>query len=144
MKKILAVASDGGHWIQLNRLAPIFNKNNTTFVSTFPKNGDENHYCVTDANLDEKFKLIIQAFQILFIVIRIRPDVVISTGASPGFFAILFAKIFNKKTVWLDSIANSEELSLSGQKIGGIVGLWLTQWPELADKNGPKYKGKVL
>ena len=42
------------------------------------------------------------------------------------------------------SIANAEELSLSGAKAGSCADLWLTQWPHLAREGGPRYLGNVL
>jgi hypothetical protein len=69
---------------------------------------------------------------------------VISTGALPGYFSLRLAKLFGVKTIWIDSIANVEELSLSGQMIGKHADLWLTQWPHLAKPGGPLYRGTVL
>lgn len=51
------------------------------------------------------------------IVLLHRPDIVISTGAAPGFFALLFGKLLGARTIWIDSIANAEQLSVSGQKV---------------------------
>jgi hypothetical protein len=53
------------------------------------------------------------------------------------------------RTIWLDSIANVDELSLSGQMAGRFADLWLTQWPHLteADSLGqrrPAFAGTVL
>jgi len=73
-----------------------------------------------------------------------RPDIVLSTGASCGFFAVFFGKISGAKTIWLDSIANAKTLSLSGKWAGRYADLWLTQWPHLAKSQGPYYAGGVL
>lgn len=88
--------------------------------------------------------LAVMALQILFLIVRYRPDVVISTGAAPGYFAIVFGRFFGANTIWIDSIANSEELSLAGKKVRVWARHWLTQWPELAKDEGPKYFGAVL
>jgi len=69
---------------------------------------------------------------------------VISTGAAPGYIALRFARLAKAKTVWLDSIANVDQLSLSGLKIGRYADLWLTQWPHLVRPEGPHYGGSVL
>ena len=45
------------------------------------------------------------------VVLRERPDVVVSTGAAPGYFALRFGRLFGARTLWLESIANVEELS---------------------------------
>ena len=72
------------------------------------------------------------------------PDVVVSTGAAPGYAAIRFAGWIGAKTIWVDSIANVEELSLSGRMAGRIADLWLTQWEHLAGPQGPHFEGSVL
>lgn len=148
MKKILAVASAGGHWIQLRRMAPAYQDQDCVYVTTNPGYrgdvGDSPYYAVRDASLWNKWSLLILAIQIFFIVLRFRPDVVISTGAAPGYFAIRFGRWFGARTIWVDSIANVEILSLSGQKVGKYADLWLTQWEHLSSTEGPQYQGSVL
>lgn len=144
-KKILAVASQGGHLIQLLRLKPVLDRFDTSYVSNQYREGMGNNFSlVTDANGDEKLKLILLFLQMSWLIITKRPDVVISSGAAPGFFAVMLGKLIGAKTIWLDSIANAEELSLSGKKAGTFADLWLTQWPNLASPAGPKYQGRVL
>jgi hypothetical protein len=75
---------------------------------------------------------------------RERPDVVISTGAAPGYIAIRLGRLLGARTMWIDSIANVEEMSLSGSKALRCAGLCLTQWEHLARPDGPHYKGAVL
>ena len=143
-KKILAVASKGGHLIQLMRLRSIFDRHDTIYISNQDSIDVERYIRVIDANMDSKFKLILLGIQILLLVIRYRPDVVITTGAAPGYFAVVFGHIIGSKTIWIDSIANADTLSLSGRKMARWAGLWLTQWPDLAKPDGPQYKGSVF
>lgn len=147
-KKVLCCASQGGHWVQLRRLDPAWQGMRTYFISTAKDYKHlcppEKFYCVTEANLNEKLKLIAQAIEVLWIIIKIRPNIIISTGASVGYFAFRFGKLFRAKTIWLDSIANAEELSVTGKHIAPYADLYLTQWEHLEQKNGPYYKGKVM
>jgi UDP-N-acetylglucosamine:LPS N-acetylglucosamine transferase len=99
---------------------------------------------VTDANLSTKFRLIKTASQLAWILLTEQPDIVISTGAAPGYFALRLGRLMGAKTIWLDSIANVDQLSVSGLKIGPSADLWLTQWPHLAREGGPHYVGSVL
>lgn len=101
-------------------------------------------YKVTDVTRWTKMKWLVAVLQIFWIIVRELPDVVISTGALPGFVGILLAKAIGKKTIWIDSIANVEMLSMSGRRIGRFADLWLTQWPHLAKDDGPYYSGQVL
>lgn len=144
-KKLLAVASQGGHLIQLMRLKPLFDRYDTSYVSSQRHEYMGKKFTrIVDANRNAKLKLLVLFAQMLWVIITKRPDVVISSGAAPGYFALLLGKIFGAKTIWLDSIANAEELSLSGRRAGRFADLWLTQWPEVARENGPQYGGRVL
>ena len=147
MKKVLAVASGGGHWVQLLRLKKAFEGNEIRYMTTnkeYQKDIGEHLYIVTDANIWEKLKLVRMFVEVAVVIIKFRPDVVITTGAAPGFAALLFGKLFGAKTIWLDSIANAEELSSSGKKAKLVADLWLTQWEHLAKENGPLFMGKVI
>ncbi|HZZ43824.1 MAG TPA: hypothetical protein VFE58_12875 [Tepidisphaeraceae bacterium] len=148
VKKVLAIASGGGHWVQLQRLIPATDEHEVVFVTTIESyrsdvNGHR-FYVVADANRWNKFALIKMAIKLAWIISKERPDVMISTGAAPGYFALRMGKLIGSRTIWLDSIANVEELSMSGAKIGRYADLWLTQWPHLAKPEGPYFAGAVL
>jgi UDP-N-acetylglucosamine:LPS N-acetylglucosamine transferase len=78
------------------------------------------------------------------IVAGLRPDVVVSTGAAPGYFALRFGRLFGARTLWIDSIANVEEVSLSGRRIAPYVDAALTQWKHLEVTPGFRHRGAVL
>lgn len=147
-KKILAISSGGGHWVQLTRLWPAFKGHEVVVVTVNQAYGSEvsadRFYVVNDATRWNKVGLVRLALRILWILIKERPNIVISTGAAPGYLGIRFGKLFRAQTIWLDSIANVEKLSMSGNKIGRHADLWLTQWPHLATETGPQFKGSVL
>jgi len=154
---VMAVASAGGHWVQLMRLRPAWKGLRVTYVTTDPNfyqvvdqyaesQGEPppGFHTVVEANRWQKWRLIKQFLGIVFIMARKRPDVVLSTGAAPGYFALRIGRLFGARTIWIDSIANAEELSMSGQRIGKHADLWLTQWEHLAKPEGPEYLGSVL
>jgi UDP-N-acetylglucosamine:LPS N-acetylglucosamine transferase len=99
---------------------------------------------VPDANLNERLAMICLAASMFLLILRHRPDIVVSTGAAPGFFALLFGKLLRAKTIWVDSIANADQLSVSGKKVKPFADLWLTQWPHLEGKEGPYFRGAVI
>lgn len=147
-KRILAVASGGGHWVQLMRLRPAFEGHAVSYVTVDRDYGTdlagERLYVVPDSNLSSKLGLLRTALAVFWVVLRVRPDVVLSTGAAPGWFSLVFGRWFGARTVWIDSIANAERLSKSGERAGRYADLWLTQWPELAQPGGPEFVGSVL
>ncbi len=144
-KKVLAVSSAGGHWTQLQTLMPVLEGYDVTFLTTII-NSDKcikkDTITVCDADMTHKIKLLWLACQTFFYVLKIQPDVVISTGAAPGFFTIFFAKLFKKKTIWLDSIANYERLSVSGKYAKRFSDVFLVQWPHLESEGD--YKGSLI
>lgn len=160
--KVLAVASGGGHWVQLLRMRIAWDNCAVTYVTT---NHEHERAVVADAasrgqrkpafhsvmSADRwtKFRLIQQALQMLIIVVSVRPDVVISSGAALGVWAALFGRCTGARVVWVDSIANAKKLSLSGRIAGRISNLWLTQWQHLAgpgntESKQPLYRGSVV
>jgi UDP-N-acetylglucosamine:LPS N-acetylglucosamine transferase len=147
-KKILAVASGGGHWIQLMRLRPAFEGCEVVYISThagYQKQVKESvFYTVTDANRWNKLKLIKMAFEVMHIVRKEKPDLIVSTGAAPGLLAIFWGRLTGSKTIWLDSIANVERISMSGRIARPICSLHLTQWENLADGTATLFKGNVI
>lgn len=146
--RILCVSSGGGHWVEMIRLMPAFDGCDVAFVTVGvgyrSQIGSERFYTVTDVTRWNKQAWPAAIAKLIWIMWRERPDVVLSTGALPGYFALRLAKWFGAKTVWVDSIANVDELSLSGKMVGKHADLWLTQWPHLAKLGGPAYRGAVL
>lgn len=146
---MLAVASYGGHWKQLRRITENFSVKGDIFYCTTKKlpGAYGKVFSVCDSNFDTKARLCITAFQMLFLVARVRPKVIITTGAAPGLLAIFFGWVFRvEKRVWVDSIANAEELSLAGKVAGRFATHWYTQWEKLSGDgvSKPAYIGRVL
>jgi UDP-N-acetylglucosamine:LPS N-acetylglucosamine transferase len=145
---VLALSSGGGHWVQLLRLRPAFAGCDISFATVNRHyRGDLDSgrfFVIPDGNRSQPVRLLWCVLRIALLLIRLRPDVVVSTGAAPGFFAMRFGRLFGARTVWVDSVANAEELSMSGQMAGRYADLWLTQWQHLARPDGPSYRGSVL
>ncbi len=147
MKKLVAVASAGGHWAQLMRMSPVFDGMDVRYITTahgvVPSQPGP-VYRVTDANRWQRWRMLRMFLEVGWLLIRIRPQVVITTGAAPGLAAILWGRLTGATTIWVDSIANSEELSGSGRLARRVANLCLTQWAHLADKNSVQCWGAVL
>jgi len=161
-RKVLAVASSGGHWVQLFRLRPVWDGCDVTYLTTNIQHREQvmadalergqtvpGFFTGVSANRWQKFRLVYLLLQVAIVVVRTRPDMVITTGAAPGYFAILIGRCMRARTVWVDSIANADELSLCGKRVGRYCGLWLTQWEHLqgSEKAGaglPAFQGATL
>lgn len=147
--KILAVASGGGHWIQLLRLQPAFERLDVAYVGVQPSYAEEvsghRFYAVRDVTRWDRWGIIVLVSQLIVILFWERPRVVITTGSAPGVFALALAKLLlRSKTIWIDSIANCDEMSSSGRQARRFSDAWLTQWPQLRRSSGPECWGAVL
>ncbi|MEX1048424.1 MAG: hypothetical protein WED15_02765 [Akkermansiaceae bacterium] len=146
--RLLAISSGGGHWVQLLRLRPAFEGCDVTFATVREDYRADvagaDFRLIHNGNRWNKLDLIRSALGIATLLLQVRPDVVITTGAAPGYFGIRFGKWLGARVIWVDSVANADELSMSGQKAGAFSDLWLTQWPHLAREGGPQFIGSVL
>lgn len=146
--RVLAVASRGGHWIQLLRLRPAFVECDVTYVTTVSSYRtavrDADFRVVTEATAARKLRLFVLAVQLFWLMVTIRPQVVISTGAAPGCLAIRLGKLLGCRTLWIDSIANAQTLSRSGKLVRRHADVVLSQWEHVAESERVLYYGAVL
>jgi hypothetical protein len=147
--KVLAIASGGGHWVQLQRLRPAFQGFDVAFVGVSELYEDDvqghRFHVIRDVTRWDKWGLVVLAVQLIVVLLRERPSVVITTGSAPGLLGLVLAKtLFRTRTVWIDSIANCERMSTSGMRARRFADVWLTQWPHLAVPGGPDHVGAVM
>ena len=144
------MSSGGGHWVQLLRLKDAFKGCDVTYATVLESSrGDvaglgARFSVLPDATRWNKFRLIWLLVRIVLLMVRERPDVVVTTGAAPGYLSLVVGRLMGRRTCWIDSIANVEELSMSGRKARRWADLWLTQWRHLARAGGPEWFGNVL
>ena len=147
-KKVIAIASHGGHLVQLMRMAPALSEHEVTLISTVSSNPYpelfDNYRKVYDCNFNTKLKLIITSLQLMRIIVFTNPNVIISTGAAPGIIGIAIGKLLGKKLVWIDSVANAENLSLSGRLASKLTHHIYTQWQHVAVGSKARYIGRVI
>lgn len=148
MKTILAVASAGGHWEQMVVLSESFRGSAVTYATTVEGLADRagltDATLIRDCNRNQPLDCFVCTWQIFRLIQRVRPDFVVSTGAAPGLIALAIGKLFGAKAVWIDSVANSEQLSLSGKLARRFADLPLAQWKHVADRSGVRYMGGIL
>lgn len=129
-------------------LAPAFAGGQVTFACTDPRQAEGRDLPafipLADYNQNQPVKMLRGLIETFGVVRRVRPDVVVSTGAAPGLLCLLWGRVCGARTIWIDSIANSEQLSLSGKLARKFCHLTLTQWEHLAADGSPSYRGSVL
>jgi hypothetical protein len=145
---ILALSSGGGHWVQLLRLRPAFDGCRTVYACG-AKQGrcdvpDSEFHAVPEANRWRRLDLLRCAAAITGVIAKVKPDVVVTTGAAPGCIAAWIGRLSGARVLWVDSAANAERLSLSALLARPAADFTLTQWPHLARNGGPVFRGSVL
>ncbi len=152
--RVLALSSGGGHWLQLARLAEAFVGQDLVTACTAQgpalKVPVRRHVALRDATRWDRWALLVQAIQVARLVLQERPDVVVTTGAAPGLWGLLWGRCIGARTVWVDSLANVRQLSGCGRVARWLAHDWWTQWPHLAEPpidktpgRSPQYRGAV-
>jgi UDP-N-acetylglucosamine:LPS N-acetylglucosamine transferase len=101
-------------------------------------------YVVGECDRGKPLKIINTLIRSLWLVLRERPDVIITTGSLPIAIVCVVSKCFGAKVLWVDSIAQMDELSLSGNLMLRFADVLLVQWPEVAEKYGAvEYVGEL-
>ncbi len=147
--RILAIASGGGHWVQLRRLRPAFEGLDVAFISVDPAYADDvpgrRFYAVRDVSRWDRWGFVVLVLQLARVLLIERPHAIVTTGSAPGMIALALGKVLVRaRTLWIDSIANCETMSASGLRARRFADVWLTQWPQLSVAGGPDCWGAVL
>ena len=142
MKKVLFIASSGGHLSELMQLEKMF-KNYDSYLVTekskstlFLKDKYTNkvHYLIFGTRYHPFtyfFKLIYNTFKSLFIYIKIKPKYIVTTGAHTAGPMCILGKIFGSKIIYIETFANRNRKTATGRLVYPIADLFIVQWEEL-------------
>jgi UDP-N-acetylglucosamine:LPS N-acetylglucosamine transferase len=148
--KICLAASAGGHLSELLRLRPVYEGKPHFFVTTRASalellGVEATAYDVGWGNRKHLFLTFKMVVRCIGIMLKERPDVVISTGAAVGCILALTMKLAGGKVIWIDTISHTDYLTMSGRIIRPFADQFFVQWSDLADKYpGTTYVGSLL
>ena len=77
------------------------------------------------------FIMLLNFFRSLTIFIKIRPDIVVTTGAHTAVLMCYIAKLFGKKVIWIETFANKNSKTLAGRLVYPIADTFVVQWEEM-------------
>lgn len=143
-KKVLFIASTGGHLDELMQLKPMFEKydyyivtektkSNLNLKNKFPKKISYLVYGTKDHILTYPFKLLYNCFKSLFLYIKIRPKYIVSTGAHTAGPMCCLGKIFGSKIIYIETFANSKTKSATGSIVYKFADLFIVQWEDMLE-----------
>ncbi|MBX9186041.1 PssD/Cps14F family polysaccharide biosynthesis glycosyltransferase [Clostridium sp. K04] len=140
MNKICFIASTGGHFEQLMMLKPLMDKYESFIVTEKTEysviEDDRKIYYLNQVNRHEKtfiFKMALNFIKSLNLFIKERPDVVISTGALATIPMCIFAKVFKKKIIFIESFAKVNSPTLTGKLVYKFADQFYVQWEQMKE-----------
>lgn len=77
------------------------------------------------------FIMLLNFFISLTIFIKIRPDIVVTTGTHTAVLMCYIAKLFGKKVIWIETFANRNSKTLAGRLVYPIADTFVVQWEEM-------------
>jgi UDP-N-acetylglucosamine transferase subunit ALG13 len=141
--RISLVSGTGGHLTELLQLAEIFKSYDHYFVTPDNefsrqslKDEDVQHVALT---LRRPLHYIINLFQSLMILLKKKPDVVITTGSGDALASCVLARLTGKSVIFIETIARVHYPSNFGKIVHMLSDLTVVQWESLLDK----YEGSV-
>lgn len=138
LKKICFTASSGGHLEEISRLSSIRDKYES-FLITEKTGFSELDFCkkvyyVKMINRKEILflpKFIGVFIKALRILIKEKPDIIISTGALATYPVCVIGKLMKKKIVYIESFARVDSPSLTGKLMYKMADVFIVQWEEM-------------
>ena len=133
--RICIACSAGGHLIEALQIYPLI-KSYPHFFITFKREQskellkNKKVYFVIDPKRN-LFKLLINFFQVLRILIKEKPEIIISTGAASAIPTCFIGKFLGSRIIFIESLAAVDKPSLSGKFAYLIADLFIVQWKNL-------------
>ena len=141
-KRVIFIATTGGHLSEILVLKPLFKKYDTVLVTEktdttidLVKKYPRVYYLMFGSNrhniIAYGIRLILNAFISLFIYLIVWPDVIVSTGAHFAGPMLCLGKEIDSKTIFIETLANSSKRSATGNLIYQIADLFIVRWDEM-------------
>ncbi len=144
MKKVMFISSTGGHLSELLQLKPLFDEYDYCLVTEKTKStialsekyAGKTHYLVygTKSHLfPYLFKFSFNILKSLFLMIKIKPDVVVTTGTHTAVPMCFLAKLLGKKVIYIETFANRKTKTKTGSLIYPIADVFIVQWESMLE-----------
>lgn len=140
MTKVMFISSMGGHLDELSQLDfQNYNFSIVTEKTDATKNikekyKDKAYFLLygTRKNLIKYFFIFLfNIFKSLYLFLKIRPKVVVTTGTHTAVPMCYIAKIFVAKVIWIETFANRTSKTLAGRLVYPIADTFVVQWEEM-------------
>ena len=134
--KVCLVGSSGGHLTHLYMLRPFW-KDKDRFWVTFDKQDaksllqEEKMYpCYYPTNRNLK-NLIRNTFVAIKVLLKEKPDLIISSGAAVAVPFFYLGKLFGAKLIYIEVFDRIDKPTLTGKLVYPITDKFIVQWEEM-------------
>jgi len=133
--KIIGISSAGGHLLELMKSIPSSYEKEVVYVTyknalTRDTLKNKNHFFIIDPHIS-KLKYCINFLQSLFLFMRIRPKIIISSGAGIAIPFLLISSFFKAKIIFVETGARISYPSKTGKFIYKYSDLFIIQYKSL-------------
>ena len=141
-RKIMFIASTGGHLNELMQLKPLFKKYDYHIVTEKTKVDNSYKeeykdkisfliYGTKKYPIRYIFKFLANCFISLCYFFKYQPEVVITTGTHTAVPMCYIAKIFGSKVIFIETFANRTTGTVAGRLVYPIADTFVVQWDEM-------------
>ena len=141
-RKVLFIASTGGHLNELMQLKTLFKKydyhivteNTKVDKSLKKKYGDKMSFLIYGTKkypISYIFKFIANSFISLYYFFKYQPEVIVTTGTHTAVPMCYIAKIFGSKVIFIETFANRTSGTVAGKLVYPIADTFVVQWEEM-------------
>ena len=134
-KKIIAISSGGGHLTELMKSIPKKYEKNIVYITS--KNGHtkkslrgKKHFFIIDPHLNF-VKYFINLFQSLGLLIKIRPSIIVSTGAGIAIPIMCLGFFLKLKLIYIETGARVYTPSRTAKFMYKLSDLFIVQYESL-------------
>lgn len=141
MKKVLFVSSTGGHLNELLQLRKtmdnydsyILTEKTKSTIGLYDKFGSKISYFKygSRAHLSYIYIFPFNCIKGFLWFLKVKPDVVVTTGAHTGAIMCYIAKLFRKKVIYIETFANIYSKTVSGKLVYPIADVFVVQWESM-------------
>ena len=142
MRRVMFIASTGGHLSELLQLEGIFSKYNFTLITEKTKSNlklrdkfkEKVHFMIygtKDHMLTYPFKLLGNSILSVYYYFKYRPDYIVTTGVHTAGPMCLIGKLFGSKVIYIETFANMKTKTITGRLLYPVSDLFVVQWEEM-------------
>ncbi len=146
--KIGLICNMGGHLTEMLFLMEAFDKHEIFFITyNDPRINKLNYKKYLLGYIGTDFCKMVRAFFKIFnILIKEKPNLIISTGSEIAIPAFIFAKLMGIKSIYIETWSRVNNKSRTGRILYFVTDVFLVQWQDLLKEYGKKarYVGGVI